>query len=48
MKTVMSIPEGEAELTALANSVIRRVGQPWPDSPFLRESERTMLESPDW
>ncbi|MGO1509773.1 MAG: ribbon-helix-helix domain-containing protein [Actinomycetales bacterium] len=40
--------EGEAELTALADSVIDRVGQPFADSPFLRESEHTMLESTDW
>ena len=36
--------EGEAELTALANSVIARLGQPSVDSPFLRESERTVRE----
>jgi hypothetical protein len=40
--------EGEAELTALANSVIARVGQPSADSPFLRESERTVREGTDW
>lgn len=40
--------EGEAELTALANSVIARVGQPSADSPFLTESERTVLEGTDW
>lgn len=40
--------EGEAELTALANSVIERVGQPSADSPFLTESERTMLQGTDW
>ena len=40
--------EGEAELTALANSVIERVGQPLADGPFLAESERTLLESTDW
>ena len=40
--------EGEAELTALANAVIARVGQPSADSPFLRESERTALEGTDW
>lgn len=40
--------EGEAELTALANLVIKRVGQPSANSPFLGESERTMLESTDW
>ncbi|MGC5629447.1 ribbon-helix-helix domain-containing protein [Georgenia sp. Z1344] len=40
--------EGEAELTALADSVIERAGQPGADSPFLHESERTMLRSTDW
>jgi hypothetical protein len=40
--------EGEAELTALANSVIARVGQPSAGSPFLRESERTVREGTDW
>ena len=40
--------EGEAELTVLANSVIARVGQPSADSPFLRESERTVREGTDW
>ncbi|MDQ2661454.1 MAG: CopG family transcriptional regulator [Actinomycetota bacterium] len=40
--------EDEAELTALANSVISRVGQPSSGSPFLRESERTMLEGNEW
>ena len=36
--------EGEAELTALANSVIERVGEPSSDSPFLPESQRIILE----
>jgi metal-responsive CopG/Arc/MetJ family transcriptional regulator len=40
--------EGEAELTALANAVIARVGQPAGDGMFLRESERIGLESTDW
>lgn len=40
--------EGEAELTALANSVIERVGQPSADGLFVHQSERTMLESTDW
>lgn len=40
--------EGDAELTALADSVIARVGQPGADSPFVREAERTMLESAEW
>ncbi|UIP59734.1 hypothetical protein DSM26151_26480 [Agromyces marinus] len=40
--------EGEAELTALADAVIERVGQPSVDSPFLSESERRMLEATEW
>lgn len=40
--------EGTTELTALANSVIERVGQPSTDSPFLAESERAMLEGTEW
>ena len=40
--------EGEAELTALANSVIARVGQPSADSPFSRESERSVREGTQW
>jgi len=40
--------EGAAELTALANAVIARVGQPSADSPFLRESERIALEGSEW
>ena len=40
--------EGEAELTAIANSVIARVGQPSADSTFLRESERTVSDDTDW
>ncbi|MBB6389863.1 CopG family transcriptional regulator [Microbacterium thalassium] len=40
--------EGEAELTAMANAVIARVGQPSEDSPFLAESERTVLEGSEW
>ena len=40
--------EGEAELTAQANAVIARVGQPSAESPFLRESERTVLEGSEW
>lgn len=39
--------EGEAELTALANAVIARAGQPSSDGLFLRESERT-LEGTEW
>ncbi|MFE7846655.1 CopG family ribbon-helix-helix protein [Microbacterium sp. NPDC057407] len=40
--------EGEADLTAMANATIARAGQPAGDSPFLRESERTLLASTDW
>ncbi|HET8928804.1 MAG TPA: CopG family transcriptional regulator [Microbacterium sp.] len=40
--------EGEAELTALADSVIERVGQPIADSPFVREAERMMLADVEW
>lgn len=40
--------EDESELTALANSVIARFGQPAADSLFLHESQRTILEGTDW
>lgn len=40
--------EGEAELTALANAVLRRTGQPSDDHLFLRESERNMRDGVDW
>lgn len=40
--------EGEAELTALANAVIARVGQPSADGLLLRESERAVLEGTEW
>ncbi|MGM7697944.1 CopG family transcriptional regulator [Microbacterium sp. A84] len=40
--------EGEAELTALANSVIARIGQPSAGSPFLQESERIVREGAEW
>ncbi len=40
--------EGEAELTALANAVIARVGQPAADGLLLRESERIIGEGTDW
>lgn len=40
--------EGEAELTALANAVLRRTGKPSGDELFLRESERVMREGVDW
>lgn len=40
--------EGDSELTALADSVIARVGQPGAGSLFVRETERTMLERTEW
>lgn len=40
--------EGESELTAIANAVIARIGQPSGDGVFLRESERAKLEGLQW
>jgi len=40
--------EGETELTASANSVLARAGQPSAGSPFLPEAERTVLEGTEW
>ena len=40
--------EGEAELTAMANAVIARAGQPSEDGPLLMESERTILAGSEW
>ncbi len=40
--------EGAAELTALANAVIARAGQPSADSPFLRASEGIVREATEW
>lgn len=40
--------EGAAELTALANAVIARVGQPTAGDAFLHESERNVLRGTDW
>lgn len=40
--------EGAAELTAVANAVIARLGQPSGDGLFLRESERTSLQGTEW
>lgn len=40
--------EGEAELTALANAVIARIGQPSGDGLFLAESQRIIVEGTDW
>lgn len=39
--------EGEAELTAMANAVIARAGQP-ADGLMLRESERVVREGSEW
>lgn len=40
--------EGESELTAIANAVIARVGQPSGDDMFLRESEHTKRDGVEW
>ncbi len=40
--------EGETELTALANAVIARAGQPSDSSPFLVESERIVRDGSAW
>lgn len=40
--------EGESELTAVANAVIARVGQPSGDGQFLRESEHTKRNGLEW
>ncbi|MGN6127216.1 MAG: CopG family transcriptional regulator [Humibacter sp.] len=40
--------EGTSELTAIANAVLERTGQPSADGLFLRESERAMLEGTEW
>jgi hypothetical protein len=40
--------EGESELTAVANAVTARVGQPAGDGVFLRESERTLRDGAEW
>ncbi|MCS5497322.1 CopG family transcriptional regulator [Cnuibacter physcomitrellae] len=40
--------EGESELTALADAVIARAGQPAGDGEFLRESQRVVSEGSDW
>lgn len=39
--------EGEAELTAIANAAIKRVGQPVADQAFLDQVARR-LESVEW
>ncbi len=40
--------EGEAELTALANAVIARTGQPILEPLFVTESERVVREGSEW
>ncbi|TDW29871.1 hypothetical protein [Cryobacterium psychrophilum] len=40
--------EGESELTAIANAVIARVGQPSGDAIFLRESEQMKRDGVEW
>ncbi|WP_062303765.1 hypothetical protein [Demequina subtropica] len=40
--------EGGSELTALANSVLERAGVRALEAPFLRESERIVLEGSEW
>ncbi|ARC57670.1 hypothetical protein AS850_11365 [Frondihabitans sp. 762G35] len=37
-----------AELTALANDVLTRAGQPSGDGEFVREAERTLLTGTEW
>lgn len=40
--------EGESELTAIANAVIARVGQPSGDGIFLRGSEQMKRDGVEW
>lgn len=40
--------EGESELTAIANAVIARVGQPSGDGIFLHESEQVNRDRVQW
>ncbi len=40
--------EREFELTAVANAVIARVGQPSGDNTFLHETERTVRDGTEW
>lgn len=40
--------EGSSELTAIANAVLDRAGQPAGDELFLRESERVLREGSEW
>jgi predicted DNA-binding protein len=40
--------EGDKELTALADAVIERTGQPSGDTVFLREAEQRILAATEW
>lgn len=40
--------EGGSELTAIADAVLARTGQPSGDGAFLRESERLIREKSEW
>ncbi len=40
--------EGASELTAIANAVLSRAGEPAGDGMFLREAERVIGEGSDW
>ncbi|TIH37380.1 CopG family transcriptional regulator [Subtercola vilae] len=40
--------EGASELTAIANAVLARTGQPSGDGLFLRESQRVMRDGTEW
>lgn len=40
--------EGASELTAAADAVLARAGQPSGDGVFLREAERLAREDVDW
>ncbi|EPR76149.1 putative transcriptional regulator, CopG family [Leifsonia rubra CMS 76R] len=40
--------EGASELTAIANAVIARVGQPSGEDLFLRESEQMKRDGVEW
>jgi len=40
--------EGASELTAAADAVLARAGQPSGDGAFLRESERLARDGVDW
>ncbi|MEA9984244.1 CopG family transcriptional regulator [Subtercola sp. RTI3] len=40
--------EGASELSAIANAVLARTGQPSGDGLFLRESQRVMRGGTEW